>query len=296
MAYFLDICLPMTREFPLYSMTLTCRIPAPTCPPGGPSYPKGSRPKMTTLLVDLGGVFFHPEIEAKLATTSSTVSLRRLMTTSIWMDYEVGKLSQDECFAQLASLYNFASKDLLNLVNTFRETIDYDHALAAALGALKQNSQVRIFLVSNIPSNDYKALRERWGDEFWSIFDDVFTASMVGVRKPSPRFYRHVLRVTRSNPQTTFTIDDGPENVLMAISLGMRGTSSVTDLPRTLANITGDPVERGISFLKRNAGRFPSVTPDGVEIEENYAPLLILEALQQRYVLRKLHEPLKGCN
>ncbi|KAL2826538.1 HAD-like protein [Aspergillus pseudoustus] len=246
------------------------------------SPPNGLKPKITTLLVDLGGVFFHPEVETKLATAESTVSLRRLMTTSIWMNYEVGKLNEDECFAQLAKLYRFATEDLANLIQKFRGSVNYDRDLAAAFRAIRRTSQVRIFLVSNISSNDYQALRERWDDEFWSLFDDVFTSSMLGVRKPSPRFYTHVLRATRSNPQTIFTIDDNPENVLMAISVGMRGTSCIADLPRTLANITSDPVERGIAFLKRNAGRFPSVTQDGAEIEENYAPLLILEALQQR--------------
>ncbi|KAL2808540.1 hypothetical protein BJX63DRAFT_424497 [Aspergillus granulosus] len=149
------------------------------------------------------------------------------MSTSTWMDYETGKLSDEECFTQLADARGFAAEDLIHVIHQFRQMVDYEAR------------PLRIVLVSNISTSDYQALRERWDDELWSIFDDVFTSSMIGIRKPSPRFYRHVLRATRSVPRNTFTIDD--------------------------------------------PGKFPSVTQDGAIIEDNYAPLLILEALKDRF-------------
>ncbi|GMG35313.1 unnamed protein product [Aspergillus oryzae var. brunneus] len=241
-----------------------------------------ANPRVTTILVDLGGVFMHPQLESKLATRESAISLRRIMSTAVWMDYEAGQLSDRECFDQLAKEYHFQASDLAQIIKSFRDTICYDQATASIFKEIKQ-SGTRIFLVSNISKEDYAALRHRWDDEFWSIFDRVFTSSDLGVRKPSLRFYRQVLRATRALPHETFFLDDRPENVLAALSVGMRGTFNMSELYRTLNNLVGDPVQRGLGFLRRQRGHFPTTTQHGEPIAENYAPLLILEALKDQY-------------
>jgi HAD superfamily hydrolase (TIGR01549 family) len=242
----------------------------------------GHNPRRTTIFVDLGGVLFHPPVHHTLATTGSPVTLGRIMSTATWMDYEVGKLDDEQCFNKLADQFGFKASDLTSIIHTLRETTTYDEEMLSTFRTLKQTPGVEIVLVSNISTRDYEALRKIFDDSFWSIFDHIFTSSMLGVRKPSPRFYRHVLRALRAAPQNTFLIDDRQENVLSARSLGMRGTADLVGLPRRLANLVGDPVERGMAFLRKQAGEFPSVTPEGVLIEENYAPLLILEVMKDR--------------
>ncbi|CAI7630045.1 unnamed protein product [Penicillium pancosmium] len=234
------------------------------------------------ILVDLGGVLFHPPVQCTLATADSSVTLGRIMSTSAWMDYEVGKLDDEQCFNKLAEQFGFKASDLKAMIHNLRETTAYDKETLFTFRTLKRTPGVEIVLVSNISAMDYQALRKTFDDEFWSTFDHIFTSSMLGVRKPSPRFYRHVLRALRVEPQNTFLIDDRQENVLSARSIGMRGTANLVGLPRRLTNLVGDPVERGLTFLRQQAGVFPSVTQEGVAVDENYAPLLILEALKDR--------------
>ncbi|KAJ6040799.1 HAD-like domain-containing protein [Penicillium canescens] len=241
--------------------------------------PKRIKCEEATILVDLGGIFVHPEMESKVATRDSTISLRRIMSTSVWMTYEAGKLSDEECFSQLAKEYHFQASDLAAMIQNLRETITYDQVAASIFREIKRLG-ARIFLVSNISKEDYAALRNRLDNGFWSIFDGVFTSSTLGVRKPNLRFYRQVLRATRALPYRTFFVDDSPENVLAALSVGMKGTFDTTKLYRTITNFVGDPVERGLAFLRRQRGLFPTTTQYGEPISENYAPLLILEALK----------------
>ncbi|KAF3384733.1 hypothetical protein F1880_001717 [Penicillium rolfsii] len=247
----------------------------------------------TTILVDLGGVLFHPPVHHTLATTGSPVTLGRIMSTTTWMDYEVGKLNDSECFNALAEQFSFKASDLTSMIHTLRETTTYDPEMLSTLQTLKQTpgAPVEIALVSNISMMDYDALRKIFPAEFWSTFDHIFTSSMLGVRKPSPRFYRHVLRALRVAPQSTFLIDDRLENVLSARSLGMRGTADLTGLERRLINLVGDPVERGMAFLRKQEGEFPSATHEGDIIEENYAPLLILEILKDRSLVNLRQPP-----
>jgi FMN phosphatase YigB (HAD superfamily) len=199
------------------------------------------------------------------------------------MEYESGKLTEEECFARLASEYQFEASELSTMIAELRQTITYDESMAAVFRNAKE-AGTRIFMVTNCSSEDYTALRSLWSDTFWSIFDDVFTSAALGVRKPSLQFYRQVLRATRANPQETLFVDDRPENVLVALSLGMKGTFQISDLPREIPNFIGDPIERGLAFLRSQNGKFPTTTQHGETIDENYAPLLMREVLNDKYV------------
>ncbi|RDW94073.1 uncharacterized protein DSM5745_01395 [Aspergillus mulundensis] len=240
-------------------------------------------PPKATILVDLGGVFVHPPEDYTLTTSESTVTLGRVLSSSIWMEYEMGKITEQECFTQVADLYGFQVKDLEAVVSDLRESLTYDQQMLSVFHAIKRRTTaVEIILVTNISEPEYRALRNRWDEDFWRTFDGVYASWMIGLRKPSLRFYRHVVRSTRSLPQRTFVIDDRPENVLAALSLGLRGTVN-TDAGvvfRELLNFIEDPVKRGLTFLRQNAGKLHSTTQEGDSIEENYAQLLVLEALQ----------------
>lgn len=246
------------------------------------TYTKGMKSAKTTILVDLGGIFVHPPLGHQLTAGESSISLGRVLSSSFWMDYEIGKIGEDECFAQVAGLYGFREESLRAIVSNLRETLTYDENMLSIFKELKQTPGVTIALVSNISEPEYQALRRRWDNSFWSTFDYIFTSWMLGVRKPSLRFYQHVLRATRAVPRKTLFIDDQPDNVLAAMSLGMRGIVGTTDLSRALKNFVGDPIERGLAFLRENAGKLYSTTVDGDSIDENYAQLLILEVTKDQ--------------
>ena len=231
----------------------------------------------TTILVDLGGIFVHPPVNHTLAAGKSSIKLGRILSSSPWMKKEIGQISEDECFAQIAELYEFQVEDLKDLVSKLRETLTYDEKMLSLFKEIKQIPGVALYLVSNISEQEYQALRSRWDDSFWDTFDGIFASWMLGVRKPSLSFYRNVLAATRAAPHQTIFIDDQPENVLAAMSLGMRGVVGVENLAQKLKNLTGDPIQRGLAFLKKHAGKHYSSTVEGDDIDENYAQLLILE-------------------
>ncbi|CAG8251042.1 unnamed protein product [Penicillium salamii] len=237
----------------------------------------GVKRTTTTILVDLGGIFVHPPLNYELKSGKSRIKLGRVLSSSPWMDREIGKIDENECFTRAAELYGFQAEDLKEVVEYLRETLTYDEKMLSLFKEIKQIPGVNIHLVSNISESEYKALRRRWDDSFWSTFDGIYTSWMLGVRKPSLSFYQNVLRATRAAQQETLFIDDQPENVLAAMSLGMRGIVGIDDLARILKNVTGDPIERGLAFLEKYARKHYSTTVGGDDIDENYAQLLILE-------------------
>ncbi|KAJ5513150.1 HAD-superfamily hydrolase subfamily IA variant 3 [Penicillium fimorum] len=239
-------------------------------------------PSPINLVLDLGGVLFHPKLgQLQLKTQTSSVSVKRLVSTTTWMDYECGKLSEKECYQQLADEYGFQANDLAIVISKGRAVAEYDRNLVASLLDFKKvmAGKVVFILASNISSPDYMALQQLWGKYFWSLFDHCFPSATVGTRKPSMRFYRHMLRASGAVPQNTIFVDDRAENVLAASALGIKGIlfTDGENLIQSLMNMTGDPVERGQAFLQASAGQHPSTTDQGEVVEENYSLLLILD-------------------
>jgi putative hydrolase of the HAD superfamily len=54
-------------------------------------------------------------------------------------------------------------------------------------------------------------------------FDAFFSSCYLGLRKPDRRIYQVALDVLQRDPEEVVFIDDRPENVAAAVSLGIRG-------------------------------------------------------------------------
>lgn len=61
--------------------------------------------------------------------------------------------------------------------------------------------------------------------------------------------------------------------------MGMQGIvfDDFAKVEPALLALIGDPVERGLSFLTQNSRKLKSITDDGVEVDECFTQLIILE-------------------
>ncbi len=68
-------------------------------------------------------------------------------------------------------------------------------------------------------------------------FEDVFVSSTIGLRKPDPAAFDHVVRAIRLPAQRIVFFDDLIENVEAARSCGLRAVHvrSIDDVPGALA-------------------------------------------------------------
>jgi epoxide hydrolase-like predicted phosphatase len=76
---------------------------------------------------------------------------------------------------------------------------------------------LRTALLSNSWGNKYP--REEWD----LLFDEVVISGEVGMRKPEPRIYRHVLGLLGLRPAEAVMVDDLRSNVVGAVKVGMIG-------------------------------------------------------------------------
>lgn len=220
--------------------------------------------------------------------------MRSMLSSTIWMKYECGDLEQDACYHQIAQHFSVPPGEVAEAFSQARDSLQPNDAMVSFIRDLKQQSQgaMEIYAMSNISKEDWAVLSTKMPD--WSMFNQVFTSGHAGMRKPDPNFYRHVLQEIKLSPEETLFIDDKMENVLAAKSLGI--DSLVFDNNDTvlhaLRTILHDPVGRAFQYLYRHAQHFDSITDTGVEVPDNFAQLLILDAMQDQYVSRLFISPL----
>jgi glucose-1-phosphatase len=56
----------------------------------------------------------------------------------------------------------------------------------------------------------------------YDVFDRVYTSNLLGIAKPSPAFFRHILEEEGWQARDTYFVDDRASNVEAARELGMR--------------------------------------------------------------------------
>ncbi|KAH7914156.1 Haloacid dehalogenase-like hydrolase-domain-containing protein [Hygrophoropsis aurantiaca] len=248
-------------------------------------------PEYNALIFDIGDVLFSWSPATK--TSISPKTLRKILSSPTWFDYERGRISQEDCYSRVGAEFSIEPTEIARAFEQARDSLQSNEDLISVICQLKARShgKLRVFAMSNISQPDYEVLRTKPAD--WSIFDEVFTSAAAGERKPNLGFYKLVLSKTGIDPRRAIFVDDKLENVLSARSLGLHGI--VFDDPlkviRALRNLLGDPVQRGQDYLCENAKKLDSITNNGVTLRENFAQLLILEATRDKNLVTLTDSP-----
>jgi len=81
---------------------------------------------------------------------------------------------------------------------------------------LKSNSRV-VCGTNTIDSHYYYLLNQG----VYDIFDEVYASNLMGISKPDPDFYWHILNKEGLKPENTVFVDDTKENILSAQKIGI---------------------------------------------------------------------------
>ncbi|KAF8146525.1 HAD-like protein [Mycena galopus ATCC 62051] len=260
------------------------RTPSSSSPPTSPAHsihkellPDIPRRQCDNIVVDIGDVLFTWSAETE--TTISGSTLRKILRSATWFEYEKGNLGETECYELVAAEFKIESSEVATAFQGARDSLTGSPEMISMLHELKK-SGARLYAMSNISAPDWEVLRHKGKREDWDLFDHVFTSAAARERKPNLGYFRHVLSATAINPERTAFVDDKLENVLTARSLGLKGIvySKFEEVERQLKALFRDPIAAGEQWLIANAKQMKSETNTGVVLEENFAQLIIFEA------------------
>jgi HAD superfamily hydrolase (TIGR01509 family) len=251
--------------------------------------------RCNVLILDLGDVLFTWSAETKTCISSGT--LRQILRSASWFEYEKGNISEDKAYENAASEFGVPKSEIAAAFQGARVSLKSNEVLVRFVQELRAAyPTLKVFAMSNISAPDWEVLRTKATPEEWAIFDHVFTSAEARERKPNLGFYRRVLTETGVNPLRTVFVDDKLENVLSARSLGIKGVvfdsfENVAKQVRNYVEESGHPVDRAQAWLKANAKKMLSVTNNNVVLHENFTQLLILEVTGDRSLVEYVEHP-----
>lgn len=233
-----------------------------------------------TIIFDIGDVLCNwapprtPTVGPKL--------FKEFYNSHTWYEYDCGKISEDECFAQLAAQGGVSAADVAAAFVMARNSLEQNDGVVAAIRELRAaHPSLCVYAMSNISRPDWEFLRRKpFG---WDVFDRIFTSCEAGMRKPELRFYHHVLKEAETVPHETVFVDDQTDNIVAAQSLGFRETilfDDAANVRRKLLNLLENPVQRGREWMSGNAEKVCSETEKGDIIHDNFSQLLTCEVMK----------------
>ena len=100
-----------------------------------------------------------------------------------------------------------------------------------------RDTGIRLVALSNWSAEMFPVARERF--DFLSWFEGIVISGEVGVNKPDPRIFAHLVERFEIEPAATLFIDDSPANIDAARALGFRAIqfTDAAELRRELVGL-----------------------------------------------------------
>lgn len=181
------------------------------------------------LLFDLGGIFIRltrdksVERFKALGVHDAHEMLDPYCQSGLFLDLELGRYDSVSFAQKLSEVYglSISEQDVFDALLEFvRDVQPYKFDFISQ----ELPKDLRLFLISN--TNDYVY---KWanssdflphGRHLDSYFEKVYASYRLGMCKPEVNLFQHIIEDAGIDPRETLFIDDGPDNVRVARSLG----------------------------------------------------------------------------
>lgn len=183
-------------------------------------------PSRSIVVFDLGGVLidWNPRHLYRKLFAGDEAGMEAFLATVCTPDWNE-RQDAGRGFAEAAALLREKFPEHGPLIDAFGARFDEMmkgtiEGSVAILEALHRRG-VPLFALSNFSSETFPLARRRF--EFLKLFRGTVISGDVGVIKPDPRIYRHLLERFQIAPADAVFIDDNPRNAAAAAALGLHG-------------------------------------------------------------------------
>ena len=179
------------------------------------------------IILDLGGVLINLDYD-KVNDELGKLGLANAFTKSNQIDlfdnYEEGKINEKTFlnrFNQLAAVDHSHNK-IIQAWNSI--LLDFPADRLTMINQLRD--KYKVFLYSNTNFTHIKAVnsilqREHSLENLNGYFDKVYLSHELGIRKPKPQGFKHILKTNNLVPKETLFIDDSPQHIEGAKQAGI---------------------------------------------------------------------------
>ena len=183
------------------------------------------------IIFDLGGVLYDIDYQltiaafGRLGLSEPDKHFSQMRQSTLFDHYEVGKISTETFINEIKAMlpnsvtYGDVEKAWNEiLIGITQETLDFLEETKA---------KIPTFLLSNtnalhIETVNQGLIRDFGVDSLHRYFHQVYYSYEAGLRKPDPAIFQKVLAEQNIKPETTLFIDDSPQHIATAQSLGIQ--------------------------------------------------------------------------
>ena len=176
------------------------------------------------IVFDLGGVVFRWQPDSIISSVFEDEETQRIVRKEIfehadWVELDRGTLSLQAAIDRGSSRTGLRAREierLLNAVPFFLTPIDETIELIYRLGSTAN----KLYVLSNMHLASISHLEEQ--HDIWELFHGVVISSRIKRVKPEIEIYQYLLDQYQLGAAETIFIDDMPENLEAASSLGIQ--------------------------------------------------------------------------
>ena len=177
-----------------------------------------------SVIFDLGGVVLDWNSRRILERCYPDPESRAVMRAALfrhpdWRLFDRGAMTEAALLARLHERTGRTPAELSHLLDVVRDSLVPKPAMVALLRALNAGG-VPLYCLSNMPGSVYAHIRARY--DFWDTFRGIVISAEVGMLKPEPEIFEHLLKRYALQGDETVFIDDHPPNVDGARSVGLQ--------------------------------------------------------------------------
>ncbi len=177
------------------------------------------------IIFDIGNVLvpWNPNaVIAQVFPDSDQAKLTQdIFKSELWLDLNRGKFSENELVQKLHSALGIEISKLKEAMDTVREhllnPIPGSHELLRKL----HEANYKIYALTDNTHEFVAFLEEHYA--FWKCFRGVVNSADLGVLKPNPQIYQHLLTKYQLKADECVFLDDLSKNIAGAQHAGMHG-------------------------------------------------------------------------
>lgn len=145
--------------------------------------------------------------------------VKDVVKSEIWYNLNKGKISEQEAIVQYHQLLDLKLPQVEILMQEIKESLV---PMQGSFELVEQLSKANypLYIITDNTFEIEAYLRSRYN--FWQHFKGVVNSARIGVLKPNPAIYHHLLDTYKLTPEECIFFDDLPANVEGAIKVNMQ--------------------------------------------------------------------------
>jgi putative hydrolase of the HAD superfamily len=175
------------------------------------------------LIFDLGGVVVEWNPQAICAQAFDDPALRQVALTHIlqhpdWLALDRGSLARGDAIRGAASRTAWSPAAVDNFFDAVLASLRLKEDTVALMQRMHAAGH-SLYCLSNMPHHALAYLEQTYS--FWSLFSARVISCQVGMCKPEPGIYAHLLQQCAMDPAQSVFVDDMQANVDAAAAFGI---------------------------------------------------------------------------